>query len=96
MGLYGELIRLLSDVEGGFQAKQRSVRSKDVLQDRQTLSHEPWNGYQWSRCYETGVVLGRVKETSPGPAILELTVPQTKPGLRDKKESIKVLTQGVM
>lgn len=41
-------------------------------------------------------MLSTANETSTGPAATELTVPQNKPVLRDEKESIKVLTQGVL
>lgn len=55
-----------------------------------------WDGYRLSIYHEPGVLLSRVNETSTGPAVTELTAPQAKPALGDRKESIKVLTQGAM
>lgn len=74
----------------------KSTRSQDVLQNWQVLSHQSWDRYELSTYYDAGFPLSRKRETSTGPASTELWAPQAKPVLRDKKESIKVLTQGVM
>jgi len=60
------------------------------------LSHQSWDRYELSTYYDAGFLLSRERETSTDPASMELWGPQAKPVLRDKKESIKVLTQGAM
>lgn len=60
------------------------------------LSHQSWDRYELSTYYDARFLLSRERETSTGPVSTDLWAPQAKPVLRDKKESIKVLTQGVM
>lgn len=83
-------------LEGRLQAEQRSEDYKVRGCLAGLINIEPWDGCPLSNSYEPGILLGRANKTSTGPADTELTVPQTKPVLRDKKESIKVLTQGVI